>query len=242
MPQTCAPGQTQFKPERRTSRRPPPTFRHIAGFDPYEARAEAWARRKRLAKDCPIPSHLARHFTTARLAVLHVLGLTCAAKKQSNMSLPEIAGRAGVGCTIARYAIRQAAEMGLISVQENGVRGKRNLPNTIRIVALSWKRWIKNGIKWKRQAEQRKKSAEAPGANSEVDPLTNLRPTADKLITAERDKPAPVSLFRPLALKRGIAGANNHQRFALPNRKVALEEMSGHAGASQCPHSRQIMP
>ena len=155
MPQTCAPDR-HVQARAPHVEKGPSAFRHIAGLDFGRGARRGLGRRKRLAKDCPIPSHLVRHFTTAQLAVLHVLGLTCAAQKQSNMSLPEIAGRAGVGCTIARYAIRQAAEMGLISVQENGVRGKRNLPNTIRIVALSWKWWIQNGIKWERQAEQRK--------------------------------------------------------------------------------------
>ncbi|MBX4373161.1 hypothetical protein K4G95_23230, partial [Mycobacterium tuberculosis] len=59
------------------------------------------------------------------------------------MSLLEIAARAGVGCTTARYAIRDAAKMGLISVSENRINGFWNRPNTIRIVCGRWLRWLK---------------------------------------------------------------------------------------------------
>jgi hypothetical protein len=117
--------------------------RHCRPAIPLQKRAACWLRRRGLAKDCIIPTCLAQAFTVSKLAVLSVIARAVMERGQSTMSLPEIAGRAGVGCTTARYAIRDAARMGLISVSENRVNGFWNRPNTIRIVCSRWLRWLK---------------------------------------------------------------------------------------------------
>ena len=110
--------------------------RHRRPAIPSNKRASSWLRRRSVAKDCIIPTCLAQAFTVSKLAVLSVIARAVADRGQSNMSLPEIAARAGVGCTTARYAIRDAARMGLISVSENRINGFWNRPNTIRIVSV----------------------------------------------------------------------------------------------------------
>lgn len=117
--------------------------RHCRPTIPSHKRAASWFRRRGLAKDCIIPTCLARAFTVSKLAVLSVIARAVMDRGQSTMSLPEIAARAGVGCTTARYAIRDAARMGLISVSENRVNGFWNRPNTIKIVCGRWLRWLK---------------------------------------------------------------------------------------------------
>lgn len=109
---------------------------------PEGKRAAGWLRRRALAKDCIIPTCIARMFTVSKLAVLAVIARAVIDHGFSGMSLPEIAARAGVGCTTARYAIRDAAQMGLITVTENRMNRRWHRPNTIRIVCRRWLDWL----------------------------------------------------------------------------------------------------
>lgn len=171
----------------RPSRFPP----HRRSGIPDDKRAASWLRRRSLAKSCPIPNNIAREFTVSKLAVLTVIARAVLQFGKSNMSLPEIAARAGVGCTIARYALRQAAQMGLIVIVENRRHGKRNLPNTIRVVASAWRKWLDTLKKY----QQRNLEGDKAPAHRPATPLRNLRPTDDNYINGKRDKPAYSDLF-----------------------------------------------
>lgn len=148
--------------------------RHCRPAIPLQKRAACWLRRRGLAKDCIIPTCLARAFTVSKLAVLSVIARAVMDRGRSTMSLPEIAGRAGVGCTTARYAIRDAARMGLISVSENRINGFWNRPNTIRIVCGRWLRWLRE-----RAAYRAQKSTRSAGRDYFGTPLRNLIPTIE---------------------------------------------------------------
>ncbi len=149
--------------------------RHCRPAIPLQKRAACWLRRRRLAKDCVIPTCLAQAFTVSKLAVLSVIARGVMDHGQSTMSLPEIAGRAGVGCTTARYAIRDAARMGLISVSENRINGFWNRPNTIRIVCSRWLRWLKARAGY----GAARKSAGRATAGCQFTPLRNPIPTIE---------------------------------------------------------------
>jgi len=184
-----------FRPDNRAvgfcGRRPFASSRfpsHRRAGIPSEKRAASWLRRRGLAKNCPIPTSIARQFTVSKLAVLAVVAGAVMERGQSDMSLPEIAARAGVGCTIARYALRQATELGLIVITENRQRGRRNLPNTIRIVSASW-------LKWLQTAKRSRASGSASRLDShrgQPDPLKNVRPT-NEIIIIEKVKTAVFS-------------------------------------------------
>ncbi|MGJ7042238.1 hypothetical protein J2Y63_005520 [Shinella sp. BE166] len=148
--------------------------RHCRPAIPLQKRAACWLRRRGLAKDCIIPTCLAQAFTVSKLAVLSVIARAVMDHGQSTMSLPEIAARAGVGCTTARYAIRDAARMGLISVFENRSNGFWNRPNTIRIVCGRWLRWLKG-----RAASRAQKLTRPAGRDYLGTPLRNLIPTIE---------------------------------------------------------------
>lgn len=150
------------------------SVRHCRPAIPLQKRAACWLRRRGLAKDCIIPTCLAQAFTVSKLAVLSVIARAVMARGQSTMSLPEIAARAGVGCTTARYAIRDAVRMGLISVSENRVNGFWNRPNTIRIVCRRWLRWLKGRAAFCVKKSVRRASREDLGT-----PLRNLIPTIE---------------------------------------------------------------
>lgn len=145
--------------------------RHCRPALPVQKRESAWLRRRRLAKDCIIPTCLAQAFTVSKLAVLSVIARAVMDRGHSTMSLPEIAARAGVGCTTARYAIRDAARMGLISVSENRINGFWNRPNTIRIVCERWLRWLKGRV-----ASHAQKLMRSVGRDYSGTPLRNLIP------------------------------------------------------------------
>ncbi len=149
--------------------------RHCRPAIPLQKRAACWLRRRGLAKDCIIPTCLAQAFTVSKLAVLSVIARAVMERGQSTMSLPEIAGRAGVGCSTARYAIRDAARMGLISVSENRVNGFWSRPNTIRIVCGRWLRWLKARAGY----GAARKTAGRATSGCQVTPLRNLIPTIE---------------------------------------------------------------
>lgn len=152
-------------------------IRHCRPAIPLQKRAASWLRRRSLAKDCIIPTCLAQAFTVSKLAVLSVIASAVMDRGQSTMSLPEIAARAGVGCTTARYAIRDAARRGLISVSENRINGYWNRPNTIRIVCGRWLRWL--------MARKPNRASQKSGSRASTDcfgtPLRNLIPTIEIL-------------------------------------------------------------
>lgn len=167
--------------------------RHCRPAIPLQKRAASWLRRRSLAKDCIIPTCLAQAFTVSKLAVLSVIASAVMDRGQSTMSLPEIAARAGVGCTTARYAIRDAARRGLISVSENRINGFWNRPNTIRIVCGRWLRWL--------MARKAYRATQKAGGRAHANwlgtPLRNLIPTIEILRFSLRStvqQPAAVTI------------------------------------------------
>jgi hypothetical protein len=49
---------------------------------------------------------------------------------------------AGVGQTKARMALKEAARLGLLTVEERRIPCRPNLPNVVRIVSREWLAWI----------------------------------------------------------------------------------------------------
>ena len=57
----------------------------------------------------------------------------------------ELAARAGVCRSMVKNAIRTAARLGLLTVEERRREGRRNLPNVVRIVSKEWTSWLARG-------------------------------------------------------------------------------------------------
>ena len=66
-------------------------------------------------------------------------------KGHCDRTIAEIAARAGICRSTAKNAVRAAAAMGLLTVQERRREGQKNLPNVIRVVSREWQLWIKRG-------------------------------------------------------------------------------------------------
>jgi len=62
-------------------------------------------------------------------------------------TIAEIAARAGTSRTKVQDAIRQAARLGLLTVQERRREGQKNLPNVIRVVSREWLQWLRIGYR-----------------------------------------------------------------------------------------------
>lgn len=107
--------------------------------------SDAWARRRRLAASGPMPPALAAGFTTGELAALRIVADEVRDKGSCDRTLGELAVRAGVSIDTARRAIRQAARLGFITVEERRRYRQPSLSNVVRIVSREWLTWIAKG-------------------------------------------------------------------------------------------------
>ena len=127
------PGRPSIFPPRRPQRAP--------------VRAVAIARRRHLAASGPMPPALASKFTVSEFAVLRIVGDEVSGQGACGLTLAEIAARAGVCRRMAQSALREAAGLGLITVQERRREGQVNLPNIVRVVSREWLQWLRIGCK-----------------------------------------------------------------------------------------------
>jgi hypothetical protein len=125
------PGRPSIFPPRRLQRAP--------------LRSVAIARRRHLAASGPLPPSIACKFTVGELAALRIVIDEVRDKGHCDRTIAEIAARAGVCRSIVKNAIRAAAAMGLLTVQERRREGQKNLPNVLRVVSREWHVWIKRG-------------------------------------------------------------------------------------------------
>src|SRR4051794_11420001 len=108
-------------------------------------RPAAIARRRQLAASGPMPPALACKFTVSELAVLRIVGDEVRRHGQCARCVDELAARAGVCRRMVQNAIREAARLGLLAVEERRREGRRNLPNIVRIVSKEWMSWLVRG-------------------------------------------------------------------------------------------------
>src|SRR3954464_7033582 len=125
------PGRPSLFPPRRRQRAP--------------QRPIAIARRRHLAASGPMPPALARKFTVSELAVLRIIGDEVRQHGLCDRCVDEIAARAGVCRRMVQNAIREAARLGLVTIEERRREGRRNLPNVVRIVSKEWSSWLARG-------------------------------------------------------------------------------------------------
>src|SRR4051794_12430824 len=125
------PGRLSIFPPRRLQRAP--------------KRPVAIARRRHLAASGPMPPALACKFTVSELAVLRIIGDEVRRHGLCDRCVDEIAARAGVCRRMVQNALKDAAQLGLLTVEERRREGRRNLPNIARIVSKEWTSWLVRG-------------------------------------------------------------------------------------------------
>ena len=109
---------------------------------PCPDRAASIARRRTLAASGVMPPALASKFTVGELAALKIVSDEVRAQRQCELTIGEIAARAGVCDRTARNAIRAAASLGLVIIVERRRKGAKNLSNVVRVVSREWLAWI----------------------------------------------------------------------------------------------------
>src|SRR5215213_8436093 len=105
----------------------------------------AIARRRHLAASGPMPPALACKFTVSELAVLRIVGDEVRQHGCCDHCVDEIAARAGVCRRMVQTALREAARLGLLTIEERRREGRRNRPNVVRIVSKEWTIWLARG-------------------------------------------------------------------------------------------------
>ena len=127
------PGRPSIFPPRRLQRAP--------------ERPVAIARRRHLAASGPMPPGLACKFTVSELAVLRIVGDEVRGQGACDRTNDEIAARAGTCRRMVQNAIREAAQLGLVTIQERRREGQKNLPNVVRVISREWLAWLRIGCK-----------------------------------------------------------------------------------------------
>jgi hypothetical protein len=146
-------------------------------------RPVAIARRRHLAASGPMPPALACKFTVSELAVLRIIGDEVRQHGHCARCVDEIAARAGVCRRMVQNAIREAARLGPLTIEERRREGRRNLPNVVRIVSREWTMWLTRGGRSSRS------SAEPPIGCKKLHPTdssykTQRSRTAEPVIAA----------------------------------------------------------
>lgn len=125
--------------------------RHVKPFNPPRRpprspdRQRSIERRRGLAASGAVPSRLACQFTLSEVAVLTVVARQVRWRGQCDLHIDRIAALAGVSRTSVQNALRQARQLGLITVQERRYRGQRSDTNLIKVISAEWKAWIGRG-------------------------------------------------------------------------------------------------
>src|SRR4051794_26940602 len=148
-----------------------------------------------------MPPALACEFTVSELAVLRIIGDEVRQHGQCARCVDEIAARAGVCRRMVQNAIREAARLGLLTIEERRREGRRNLPNVIRIVSKEWTMWLARG-----------------GRSS--------RPSAEALIGCKKLRPTDnhYKNQRPSASERVLAAGRQQAGSAAQHRRGQRDE------------------
>ena len=108
-------------------------------------KARSIERRRRVAMSGALPASLATAFTLSEIAVLSVIAREVKRHGSCALPLDQIAALAGTCRTKARQALRQAARLNLIHVQERRRRGMKSQTNIVLIISTEWRKWLEIG-------------------------------------------------------------------------------------------------
>lgn len=151
-------------------------------------------RRRRWAASGRLPPALAARFTLAEQAVLSLVAAETCRRKDCRLSIGGMAAIAGVSETTVRNAIREAAKLGLVTVEERRITGWRSDTNIVRIVAPEWTSWLR--LTRKRKDEAPALPAEGGGCKS-ANPTPTSFPTLGSLGMAGPSQRLPEGSGRP---------------------------------------------
>jgi hypothetical protein len=104
---------------------------------------DADPHRRRWAALGRLPPGLAARFTLAEQAVLALVAAETARRKDCRLSIENMAAVTGVCRSTVKNAIREARQLGLLTVEERQIARFRNDTNVLRVISPEWQAWIR---------------------------------------------------------------------------------------------------
>jgi hypothetical protein len=147
-------------------------------------------RRRRWAASGRLPPGLAARFTLAEQAVLALVAAEVARRKDCRLSIENMAAVAGVCRSTVKNAIREARQLGLLTVEERQITGFRNDTNVTRIISPEWLAWIRLARKGdaSRHAPSRREGHHAP--TSQGGGVKTVTTTSTEVLDLRKTRPA----------------------------------------------------
>jgi hypothetical protein len=79
---------------------------------------------------------------STHVAVMSVVKDKYLATGRCELSLDEIAAKAGASRDTAKRALRKAAELNVVSIEHRPVPGRKHLPNLVHIISMEWRAFL----------------------------------------------------------------------------------------------------
>jgi hypothetical protein len=134
-------------------------------------------RRRRLARQSPVPPEHVHEFTLSEHATMTILVGEIQKHGVCSRYMDAIAALAGTCRTVVRNTINKGRALGLLYRKERRRRGQKSLANLVRILRPSWQRWVQwvGRRKMGSTKDKDSKTGANPGANKSGDGFIGTR-------------------------------------------------------------------
>ena len=89
-----------------------------------------------------MPDTMRHHYTEGERSVMCVVAGEVKRHGVCDLSIDEIADRAGVGRTTVQNAMHEARRLGHVDITERPRRGAKSLTNVVKILSGEWRAWL----------------------------------------------------------------------------------------------------
>jgi hypothetical protein len=158
-------------------------------------------RRRRWAASGRLPPAIAARFTLAEQAVLALVAAETARRKDCRLSIENMAAVAGVCRSTVKNAIREARQLGLLTVEERQITGFRNDTNVLRVISPEWQAWIRLARKAGREQLLPSQGQSHHGPTSQEGGVKSVTSTPTEVSVLGKTRPSD-----PMKGCRGAAG------------------------------------
>jgi hypothetical protein len=137
----------RIEAKRRSGRpKPEPTsFKPVKAPRPCQRspnRQASIERRRRLARQSPVPPEHIHEFTTSEHATMTILVGEIQKHGVCSLFMDKIAALAGTCRTVVRNNVKKGRALGLLYRKERRRRGQKSLTNLVRILRPAWQHWL----------------------------------------------------------------------------------------------------